>query len=64
MIVINLPVKMKSTIGNEATGKSSCRTIRGEREQRALKAKSETWEIPNDGLVGGSRLRPTDYGKA
>jgi len=53
LIVINLPDKVKSTTDNEATGQRSCRAIRGGWEQRAWKVKSETWEIPNDGLAGG-----------
>jgi hypothetical protein len=64
MIVVNPPDWAKPTTDSEATGKRSCRAIRGDWEQRTSKAKSETWEIPNDGLVGGKRPRPTDNGKA
>jgi hypothetical protein len=51
--VVNLPELAKPITGHEATGMCSGWTIRGEREQRVWKAKSETWEIPYGGQNGG-----------
>jgi len=48
--------RAKFIIGNEATGQCSCRVIRGGWEQRASKVKSETWEIPCGGQIGGKNL--------
>jgi hypothetical protein len=63
LIVTNPPEMVKSIIDNEATGKCSCRAIRGDWEQRVSKVKSETWEIPLSGQTGGFiRLCPTPCG--
>jgi hypothetical protein len=57
LIATNPPDWAKSTIGNEATGKCSCRAVRGGWEQRASKVKSETWEIPSGEQIGGKSDR-------
>jgi hypothetical protein len=54
LIATNPPDGVKSGIDNEATGKCSCRAIRGDWEQRASQGNSETWEVPRGGQIGGN----------